>query len=643
MTIGNSGSSSSGGNSQVDTQGAYVVATVADLVTVPLAVQRVFVSDTLSGGMFSRSTTGTVDSGTVFAGISSTYFKRDIEDIGKFRPEWFGAKMDGVTDDTVAFQAAATLGIVLLQNGSYRIGTVNIPYGIEGVSSKLSIIKPLTSYVNGEKLLIVPTGINYVLRHFMILGTDFQNYNPLWMAHLTAPGASGSSGVNQYEINDVRIYGCNNAWTTDGWIGTIHKLYIAQASVGVRGYRCNNVVWNIELENCVQYFDFYNTASGNEQSSSITFTKLLCESTTVGTNSIASRMSGFNAVTFDHLYIEGLQGENNTIEFGINNICRGITINGYSNAVAVSSTHKKSIKFDNVNGVVLNGYILNSSGNSLNSDHIDTTGLTKNFIDNLVQAYGGRFSKNGVGKHYNYFPNHRFDGGMNCSAALALYGTPILSLDTTEKLTGLSSLKILATSGQGDTGIVYMFQSGSSVVKQLAGKYISMAAWVKIPSTYSLSPTTKPSISMQIYSGQATLYPTYTPSSIIVGEYMLWVTPVAYCDPTLTNIYVKMNSGKSGATADGTEYINVDSVFLVEGDCSNLILNGGLQDSPLMDLYVEGDRTIFKYLSPAASVEPYVRTGDKYHYGSGVTTYIGKVASANAQAFASWKNFGATV
>jgi hypothetical protein len=138
MTIGNSSSNSSGGNSQVDTQGAYIVATVADLATVPSSVQRVFVAETPRGGMFSYSNTGIVDNGTVFAGATG-YWVRD--NVAHYEFEWFGAQgnynwdLKTGTDDTAVFLACMAIPHVtwlLRSNRMYLLNNTELKL-IEGV------------------------------------------------------------------------------------------------------------------------------------------------------------------------------------------------------------------------------------------------------------------------------------------------------------------------------------------------------------------------------------------------------------------------------------------------------------------------------------------------------------------------------
>lgn len=122
---------------------------IAELATInDQPNQSVFVKDSMRGGVFNWSATGTANGGTVFAGLTG-YWVRQFT--GPTSIEWFGAENDdtGVIDSTVAIQAACdflpigandginspllytTGGEIRLGPGTFKISsTINLRRGV---------------------------------------------------------------------------------------------------------------------------------------------------------------------------------------------------------------------------------------------------------------------------------------------------------------------------------------------------------------------------------------------------------------------------------------------------------------------------------------------------------------------------------
>jgi hypothetical protein len=140
MIIGNS--SSGGGNSQVDTQGAYIVATVADLANVPLTVQRVYLSDPVRYGTLNRNTSATVIDGGVILGTVGNIWERELDMPTTVSPRYWGAIGDGktsdgsyTTDNTAAFAAMVTYARTVTASAPDIVSFIfKIPNGIYAMS-----------------------------------------------------------------------------------------------------------------------------------------------------------------------------------------------------------------------------------------------------------------------------------------------------------------------------------------------------------------------------------------------------------------------------------------------------------------------------------------------------------------------------
>lgn len=152
--------------------GVVVVDSVAQLADYPTAAAEKFVQvkDTLRGGTFTWSSTGTVNNGTTFAGATG-YWVRDRE-YGVNNPTWFGARGDGSNDtqgaDAAYAAAVAEQGILDFPAGTFYVSTLadtldGTRLTIRGRGSAVTTIKRLDNIVspsNTSTRILRVSGLN---------------------------------------------------------------------------------------------------------------------------------------------------------------------------------------------------------------------------------------------------------------------------------------------------------------------------------------------------------------------------------------------------------------------------------------------------------------------------------------------------
>jgi hypothetical protein len=168
---------------------AYTVSTVADLASVPSSYTTAIVKDLNRGGTFIWSSTGTANGGTVFAGATG-FWNRQYD--GAVNVKWFGAKGDGVTDDSSKFALA-------FGNTTFNNITVFIPYGTFIIKSPITI--PCGGSLVGE-------GAGSIIKADFSewVGTDYR-----------AIIVKSKEGINYHgldynaQIRDFNLFGINNS------------------------------------------------------------------------------------------------------------------------------------------------------------------------------------------------------------------------------------------------------------------------------------------------------------------------------------------------------------------------------------------------------------------------------------------------
>jgi len=177
----------------------------------------VIVADPLRGGIFSWSSTGTPNGGTVFAASGGGFWNRQFS--GAFNVCWFGAK--SYTDSTAAIQAAF--------NAITRPGCVFIPAGDYYISQQIIIPTQCVS-VRGEGQVVtyIRAKTNGPILHAMFLGTN----------------------ADIMEFNSISLDGESNAESAIYFDYLNHSAFINLFITGTRVTAIHVNGWNNKFQNC---------------------------------------------------------------------------------------------------------------------------------------------------------------------------------------------------------------------------------------------------------------------------------------------------------------------------------------------------------------------------------------------------------
>jgi hypothetical protein len=287
---------------------AYTINTVEEFTTVPSTADTVIVKDKDRGGVFNKISTTTANDGTIFNGTGCSWERQYS---GAVNVKWFGAKGDGITDDTVAIQSAIDLGVnTYISSGTYRcVSTIFLNnagchiYGDDAsTGDNLSVLR-LDSSVLELPLLKAVTTTGFVKFSSIQLNGTSRSNGLLQVGFETiADGTSNTGNIlfencfftnwsragahlrDQWFINFKNCYfvGCSPsavdgipvpntggivfspAGNLPGWSGSgneINSCYFSSGSYGIYA----SAPWNTTLINCIfEHLDtpYHKGASG---------------------------------------------------------------------------------------------------------------------------------------------------------------------------------------------------------------------------------------------------------------------------------------------------------------------------------------------------------------------------------------------
>lgn len=175
----------------------YTVETIEDLITVPASYTTCIVKDPNRGGTFiyDAAKASENNGGTNFSGWVRQYD-------GAANVKWFGAKGDGVTDDTAAILNMASVeGYVQFSSGSYLCKTVTLDFPLffeVGANLLVPIGETITisHRIESCRQWIFQGDGDYVLGHDSDSGEDARYIHASWFGAFPHPSPSTATSVH---------------------------------------------------------------------------------------------------------------------------------------------------------------------------------------------------------------------------------------------------------------------------------------------------------------------------------------------------------------------------------------------------------------------------------------------------------------
>lgn len=164
---------------------------------------------------------------------------------GAVNVKWFGAKGDGVTDDTSTVQQAITLySNIYISNGTYLVNAISIPDN---------------RYIYGDENAIIKSLNSYTYMCFHINSEDKDNFiSNISIENITLEGLSTTTGFSEFK-HLIRINGGKNITIKNCRFLSFSgdAIYIGSGDIG--GQERHNK--NITIDNC--FFDGVNKENRN--------------------------------------------------------------------------------------------------------------------------------------------------------------------------------------------------------------------------------------------------------------------------------------------------------------------------------------------------------------------------------------------
>ena len=326
--------------------------------------------------------------------------------------------------------------------------------------------------------------------------------------------------------------------------------------------------------------------------------------------------------------------------------CRAVEI--HSAAVTGMAADSFAIVCDQVDGLKIHGWFENVEPNQTPRTIVDITANCKNVELAYTQHTDltGTDESLSVGRVENYWPNSQFHGWLRGWKSIGQTRCT-LSKETTTVRSGANALKVTATAANNFNYQEFLIDSDNVDLNALAGKTLTICAWVFIPDQTNFGSalrTNKALVSLHCDSTASGFINGTQNVSYVKNRWNLLVNTISMpTDPI--DLRARFYVNNSATNMAGTEYIIVDSCYVIEGDNRHrAVLDGDVQDyHGISPLFIGGKMRHIADTVPSDTDLSY-EVGDIIEYRTPTaSSFVGEVCvTAGTGATAVFKTYGVT-
>lgn len=525
----------------------------------------------------------------------------------------------GYFNATIVAAVAQGRASVYIPAGQYTIGstvTINDRIRLHG-DGDYSRLKP--TITSGAPCVDVATNTNYVcLENFRVdSGVDFAQFTSGAVNGQNCTGirfrSTGGTFSARYALKNMHVRGCKVGYDMQGFIGSMENVWATVNETGLIGVQFNSIRLNYRSESNRKAFQI-------SASNGIHFDQFIDEGAGSQSGLVPATLDGCYGIQLSAPYFEWPDRQNSIMQIGATTKCGAVTISGLtigSSPTTGASFEAVPIAVDKCDGLTLSGYFSTGSAHNCYS----TTANTKGIIDLCVYASGEQWAQDAstnLSQVRNHFPNPNFDLWFRGWPNVSFVGCTG-SQETTIVRRGKNALRLTATAGATNSRVSFVLNDGL-LAAHLRSKKSTIYAWVWVPNDAVFDPAAlgaqpfKVATNLLSNNGATSTNATSGSHHTTRGAWnLLRVSHTMQSDSTRVDVEVYLN--QSGVAAAGTEYIVIDSIFLVEGDGGQdiQVRNGWVVDSDLNTARGLGGKLVQMVTALPTDVDMTYEVGDTFH------------------------------